>query len=150
MHVDAITLASVASEWRTLLTGARIDNIIQPTAHAIALQCYAPAIQGEGGQGGQNYWLYISAHPQLARAHLTALKPRVSWPAGCRRIVSSRNRDHYRCTHPFCSQNGKNRERKIRIALSLFFCWLRPSWQRTIRPVGMCKICTAESVVFTP
>ncbi|TMC89809.1 MAG: hypothetical protein E6J10_00650, partial [Chloroflexi bacterium] len=75
MHVDAITLAAVASEWRTLLTGARIDNIIQPTEHAIALQCYAPAIQGEGGQGGQNYWLYISAHPQLARAHLTALKP---------------------------------------------------------------------------
>ena len=22
-------------------------------------------------------------------------------------------------------------------AFSLFFCWLRPSWQRTIRPVGM-------------
>jgi len=75
MHVDAITLAAVASEWRTLLTGARIDSIIQPTEHAIALQCYAPAIQGEGGQGGRNYWLYISAHPQLARAHLIALKP---------------------------------------------------------------------------
>ena len=73
MHVDAITLAAVASEWRTLLTGARIDSIIQPTEHAVALQCYAPAIQG--GHGGQNYWLYISAHPQLARAHLIALKP---------------------------------------------------------------------------
>ena len=35
-------------------------------------------------------------------------------------------------------------------AFSLFFCWLRPSWQRTIRPVGICKICTAESVVLTP
>src|SRR5438874_2727072 len=79
MHVDAITLAAVASEWRTLLTGARVDTIIQPTEYAIALQCYAPGIQGEdvrSGHGGQNYWLYLSAHPQLARAHLTALKPR--------------------------------------------------------------------------
>lgn len=72
MHVDAITLAAVADEWRILLANARIDTIIQPTEHAIALQCYTPAAQG---QGGQNRWLYLSAHPQLARAHLTALKP---------------------------------------------------------------------------
>ncbi|HLG61838.1 MAG TPA: NFACT RNA binding domain-containing protein [Ktedonosporobacter sp.] len=72
MHVDAITLAAVADEWRLLLANARIDTIIQPTEYAIALQCYAPAAQG---QGGQNRWLYLSAHPQLARAHLTALKP---------------------------------------------------------------------------
>src|SRR5947209_13875133 len=72
MHFDAITLAAVADEWRTLLTGARIDTIIQPTGHSIALQCYASSAQGEGGQ---NRWLYLSAHPQMARAHLTALKP---------------------------------------------------------------------------
>ncbi|QBD82153.1 fibronectin/fibrinogen-binding protein [Ktedonosporobacter rubrisoli] len=72
MHVDAITLAAVADEWRTLLAGARIDTIIQPTEHAIALQCYAPAAQE---QGGRNRWLYLSAHPQMARVHLTALKP---------------------------------------------------------------------------
>ncbi len=72
MFVDAITLAAVADEWRILLKGARIDTIIQPTEHAIALQCYAPASQG---QTGANRWLYLSAHPQLARAHLTALKP---------------------------------------------------------------------------
>src|SRR3984893_14963779 len=72
MQIDAITLAAVADEWRTLLTGARIDTIIQPTEHAIALQCYAPGSQGEGGH---NRWLYLSAHPQLARAHLTAIKP---------------------------------------------------------------------------
>src|SRR5579863_257417 len=96
MYIDAITLAAVADEWRKLLTGARIDTIIQPTEHAIAFQCYAPAMRGEneagnsggqvgygeqggqgvqGGHGGQNRWLYLSAHPQLARAHLTALKP---------------------------------------------------------------------------
>src|SRR6266851_3724248 len=72
MFVDAITLAAVADEWRTLLVGARIDTIIQPTEHAVAIQCYTP---GAGGQSGQNRWLYLSAHPQLARAHLTARKP---------------------------------------------------------------------------
>ena len=72
MYIDAITLAAVADEWRVLLTGARIDTIIQPTEHAIALQCYAPGLQG---QGGHNHWLYLSAHPQLARAHLTTRKP---------------------------------------------------------------------------
>ncbi len=75
MNVDAITLAAVADEWRALLTGARIDTIIAPTGYAIALQCYAPGAQGQGGQGGQNRWLYFSAHPQLARVHLTARKP---------------------------------------------------------------------------
>jgi len=80
MYIDAITLAAIADEWRALLIGARIDTIIQPTEHAIAIQCYAPArIAGEQtfvqGQGGQNRWLYLSIHPQFARAHLTALKP---------------------------------------------------------------------------
>jgi predicted ribosome quality control (RQC) complex YloA/Tae2 family protein len=73
MHTDAITLAAIADEWRSLLGGARIDTIIQPTAYSIAIQCYAPALQQ--GQGGQNRWLYLSAHPQLARAHLTTFKP---------------------------------------------------------------------------
>jgi predicted ribosome quality control (RQC) complex YloA/Tae2 family protein len=73
LHIDAITLAAIADEWRLLLTSARIDTIIQPTAHSIAIQCYAPALQQ--GQGGQNRWLYLSAHPQLARAHLSVLKP---------------------------------------------------------------------------
>ena len=73
MHIDAITLAALADEWRLLLTNARIDVIIQPTVHSIAIQCYAPA--QEQGQGGKNRWLYLSAHPQLARAHITALKP---------------------------------------------------------------------------
>lgn len=72
MYVDAITLAAISDEWRLLLLGARIDTFIQPTEHAIALQCYAP---GREGQGGQNRWVYLSAHPQLARAHITALKP---------------------------------------------------------------------------
>jgi predicted ribosome quality control (RQC) complex YloA/Tae2 family protein len=80
MHIDAITLAAIADEWRTLLIGARIDTIIQPTEHAIAIQCYAPArVIGEQDvpqeRAGQNRWLYLSVHPQFARVHLTALKP---------------------------------------------------------------------------
>jgi predicted ribosome quality control (RQC) complex YloA/Tae2 family protein len=72
MYVDAMTLAAAADEWGVLLANARIDTIIQPTEYALALQCYVPAREG---QGGQNRWLYLSAHPQMARAHLTALKP---------------------------------------------------------------------------
>ncbi len=72
MYVDAMTLAAVADEWGVLLAGARIDTIIQPTEYALALQCYVPARQD---QGGQNRWVYLSAHPQMARTHLTALKP---------------------------------------------------------------------------
>src|SRR5690348_8042360 len=72
MHVDAMTLAAVSDELRLLLTGARIDTIIQPTEYALALQCYT---SGGQGQGGQNRWLYLSAHPQLARVHLTGRKP---------------------------------------------------------------------------
>src|SRR6059058_3571848 len=73
MQIDAITLAALADEWRLLLINARIDVIIQPTVHSIAIQCYA--LSQEQGQGGKNRWLYLSAHPQLARAHVTALKP---------------------------------------------------------------------------
>lgn len=80
MQIDSITLAAIADEWRTLLIGARIDTIIQPTQYAIAIQCYAPGRVGREqasaqGQGGQNRWLYLSVHPQFARVHLTALKP---------------------------------------------------------------------------
>ncbi len=72
MYIDALTLAALADEWRLLLARARIDTIIQPTEYSLALQCYAP---GAEGQGGQNRWLNLSTHPQLARAHLTARKP---------------------------------------------------------------------------
>lgn len=82
VNVDAITLAAVVGEWCTLLRNARIDTIIQPTEHALALQCYTPGSghnnegqEGQSGQGGHNRWLYLSAHPQFARAHITALKP---------------------------------------------------------------------------
>jgi predicted ribosome quality control (RQC) complex YloA/Tae2 family protein len=65
--VDALTLAALADELRAELHGARIDDVIQPTPHAIALQCYG---------GGRNRWLLATAHPQLARIHLIDQKPR--------------------------------------------------------------------------
>jgi predicted ribosome quality control (RQC) complex YloA/Tae2 family protein len=67
MHVDALTLSAIAGELRATLMGARIDDVIQPTPHAVALQCYG---------GGRNTWLLASAHPQLARVHLVEGKPR--------------------------------------------------------------------------
>ena len=35
--VDALTLAAVADEFRANLISARVDDVIQPTPHAIAL-----------------------------------------------------------------------------------------------------------------
>src|SRR5579875_1177405 len=84
MYVDAMTLTAVLDEWHRLLIGARIDTIVQPTEHAIALQCYVPAREERGTQREQgerterverNRWLYLSAHPQMARVHITARKP---------------------------------------------------------------------------
>lgn len=72
MYIDAMTLAALGGEWKLLLARARVDTIIQPTEYSLALQCYAP---GEEGQSGQNRWLYLSTHPQFARAHITARKP---------------------------------------------------------------------------
>lgn len=67
MYVDALTLAAIADELQALLAGARVEDVIQPTPHAVAVQCLT---------GARNAWLYCSAHPQLARLHLTAEKPR--------------------------------------------------------------------------
>jgi predicted ribosome quality control (RQC) complex YloA/Tae2 family protein len=66
MHVDALTLAALADELRAELHGARIEDVIQPTPHAVAFQCWG---------GGRTNWLLVSAHPQLARVHLLDRKP---------------------------------------------------------------------------
>ena len=66
MHVDTLTLAELATELRGGLMGARIEDVIQPTPHAVALQCWG---------GGRTAWLLASAHPQFARVHLLERKP---------------------------------------------------------------------------
>lgn len=67
MQLDALTLAALADELRERLVGARIDDVIQPTPQAVALQCWG---------GGRNFWLLASAHPQLARAQIVERKPK--------------------------------------------------------------------------
>ncbi|HEY7124831.1 MAG TPA: NFACT RNA binding domain-containing protein [Ktedonobacterales bacterium] len=67
MFVDALTLCAVADELATLLAGARVEDVIQPTPQAIAMQCWT---------GTRTHWLLLSAHPQHARLHVTQEKPR--------------------------------------------------------------------------
>jgi predicted ribosome quality control (RQC) complex YloA/Tae2 family protein len=67
MQIDALTLAALTDEFERDLRGARVDDVIQPTPHSIALQLWG---------GGRNRWLFISAHPQLAHLRLTSAKPR--------------------------------------------------------------------------
>lgn len=67
MQTDAVTLAAVADELTEATLGARVEDVIQPTPHSIALLLY--------GQGAKR-WLVVSAHPQLARIHLAAARPR--------------------------------------------------------------------------
>ena len=67
MQIDALTLAALTDEFERELRGARVDDVIQPTPHSIALQLWG---------GGRNRWLFISAHPQLAHLRLTSAKPR--------------------------------------------------------------------------
>jgi predicted ribosome quality control (RQC) complex YloA/Tae2 family protein len=65
--IDALTLAAVTDELRTQAFGARVEDVVAPTPQSVALQLYAPGLRG---------WLLASAHPQLARVHLLAAKPR--------------------------------------------------------------------------
>ena len=67
MYVDALALAALRDELQDALLGGRVDDVIQPTPYAVALQCYSH---------GQNFWLLVSAHPQYARVHLIEQKPR--------------------------------------------------------------------------
>jgi predicted ribosome quality control (RQC) complex YloA/Tae2 family protein len=66
MYVDALTLAALAGELRDELTGARVEEIFQPTPQAIAVQCWGR---------GHTSWLLASAHPRFARVHLVDRKP---------------------------------------------------------------------------
>lgn len=62
MAYDSVTTAAVAAELHARLSHGRVDKIIQPSDHAVALLLRA---------GGANHWLLLSAHPQHARVALT-------------------------------------------------------------------------------
>ncbi len=66
MRIDALALAALADELSRQVGGARVDPIIAPTPHSVAMQCYAAR---------QNRWLLISAHPQNARVCLVPARP---------------------------------------------------------------------------
>jgi len=65
MSYDAITTAAAVAEVRERLDRGRVDKVIQPSDLAVALFVRA---------GGANHTLLLSAHPQHARATLTAAR----------------------------------------------------------------------------
>ncbi|RME51828.1 MAG: hypothetical protein D6790_19385, partial [Caldilineae bacterium] len=67
MHFDALTLAAVADELNETLRGGRVQQVVLPDAHSIALEVYA---------NRQRVYLLLSAHPQASRVHQVEQKPR--------------------------------------------------------------------------
>jgi predicted ribosome quality control (RQC) complex YloA/Tae2 family protein len=63
MYFDALTLAAVADELRATIIGGRIQRVLLTGPLSLGLEIYA---------GRRRYQLIASAHPQLARVHLTA------------------------------------------------------------------------------
>jgi predicted ribosome quality control (RQC) complex YloA/Tae2 family protein len=61
MPYDTMTMAAVADELRTAITGGYVQKIVQPSALSVGLSVY---------RTGNKHWLLLSAEPQLARIHL--------------------------------------------------------------------------------
>ncbi len=59
MSFDALTLAAVRDELEPLLGGSRIQRVVFPDEHSVALECFAPGV-------GRTYVL-CSAHPEHVR-----------------------------------------------------------------------------------
>ncbi|MBN1484391.1 MAG: NFACT family protein [Chloroflexia bacterium] len=66
MYFDALTMAAVASELEGALLGGRVQKVVQSAPLSIGLEIYAQ---------GQRHNLLASAHPQLARVHLSQTRP---------------------------------------------------------------------------
>ncbi|NJN16446.1 MAG: fibronectin/fibrinogen-binding protein [Oscillochloris sp.] len=62
MYFDALTLTAVADELRETIIGGRIQRVLLTGPLSIGLEIYAQR---------RRYQLLASAHPQLARVHLT-------------------------------------------------------------------------------
>lgn len=63
MYVDALTMSAVADELVGLLVGGRVQEILAVDALGLGFEVYA---------NGRRRYLYMSAHPQTARIHLTS------------------------------------------------------------------------------
>jgi predicted ribosome quality control (RQC) complex YloA/Tae2 family protein len=67
MYFDALTMAAIAAELRAELLDGRVQQVLLPDRLSLALEIYAHR---------QRHYLLASAHPQAARVHLLAEKPR--------------------------------------------------------------------------
>src|SRR5690349_17419281 len=66
MYFDALTLAAVVDELRATIINGRIQHVLLPSQLSVALQIYAR---------GRRHNLFLSAHPQFARVHLSVARP---------------------------------------------------------------------------
>lgn len=67
MYFDALTTAAIAAELRAVLLDGRVQQVLHPDRLSVALEIYAHR---------QRHYLFAGAHPQTARVHLLAAKPR--------------------------------------------------------------------------
>ncbi len=67
MYFDALTTAAIAAELHAHLLEGRVQEILLPDRLSVALEIYAHR---------QRHYLLASAHPQSARVHLMADRPR--------------------------------------------------------------------------
>ncbi len=65
--MDAITLAAIRRELDETLTGGRVQAVVQPDEHSLALEIF---------RDGQRRWLLISSDARASRVHLLAEKAR--------------------------------------------------------------------------
>jgi len=65
--MDAITLAAIRRELKETLIGGRIQVVLQPDEHSLALEVF---------REGQRRWLLLSTFPQAPRVHLLAERAR--------------------------------------------------------------------------
>lgn len=66
MNYDALTLMAVADELRHTIVGGRIQRVIMPAPHSLALEIY---------HAGRRFQVFASADPRTARVHLLSAKP---------------------------------------------------------------------------
>ncbi len=65
--MDALTLAAVRRELEETVLGGRVQVVLQPDEHGLALEIF---------KTGQRHWLLLSIAPQTPRVHLLAEKAR--------------------------------------------------------------------------
>lgn len=63
MYVDALTIAALVDECEQAILGGRVQEVLCPQVLEVGLEIYSR---------GRRHFLLASAHPQLARVHLTS------------------------------------------------------------------------------